>query len=209
MPTRGRPSSRAILHHPLVRPVLLGDLVVLDLEIDVFGAEDPHQRLGVVARLAVAFLDEALAEPGLQAARERHHAFGVALQEPQVDIGVAAVEALQEAGRGQRDQVLEAGPVAGEQRQVVALVLHAVACAVVVDHVGLEAHDRLHVVLAAGLVELHRPVHDAMVGEAEGRHAELCAARDQPLDLAGAVEQGILGVDVEVDCGGIAHSGPV
>ena len=70
----------------------------------------------------VALLEQALAEARLEAARERDHAFGVALEQLQVDVRLAAVEALQEAGRGELDQVLEAGAVTGEQGQVVALV---------------------------------------------------------------------------------------
>src|SRR5688572_32524490 len=60
-----------------------------------------------------------------------------------------------------------------------------------------EAQDRLHAVLAAGLVELDRAVQHTVVGEAQGRHPELRAARREAVDLACAVQQGVLGVDVQ------------
>ena len=58
----------------------------------------------------------------------------------------------------------------------------------IVDEIGLEADDRLDPVPAAGLVEVDRPVHHPMIGEAQGRLAELCRPRRHRLDLAGAVE---------------------
>ena len=92
---------------------------------------------------------------------------------------------------------------------MVALVLDLVALEAVVDEVGLEAEDRLDAVLPAGLVELDRAVQDAVVGEPERRHPELGRARRERLDLAGAVEQRVLGVDVEMDGLGRAHGEPV
>ena len=93
-----------------------------------------------------------------------------------VDVRLAAREALEEAGRGELDEVAEAGVVGGEQGQVVALAPGSSARAVV-DQVGLEPEDRLDPVLLAGLVELDRAVHDPVVGEPERRHPELGGAR--------------------------------
>jgi hypothetical protein len=80
---------------------------------------------------------------------------------------------------------------------VVALDL-AVLDAAVVDEVRLEPEDRLDLVLLAGLVELDRAVHHAVVGEPERRLAELGGPLGELLDLARAVEQRVLGVDVEM-----------
>ena len=79
---------------------------------------------------------------------------------------------------------------------MVALVADLLAVVAVLAEVGLEAQDRLHVVLAAGLVELDGPVQDPVVGESQRRHPELGAAGREGVDLAGAVEQRVLGVDV-------------
>ena len=135
----------------------------------------PISVVGVGAGLLLALLDDPLAETGLEAARERDHPLRMALQQLQVDVRLAAAKALQVAERGELDQVPEAGAVARQERQVVALVAHLLALAAVVREVGLEAQDRLHAVLAARLVELDRAVQDAVVGEPQRRHAELGA----------------------------------
>ena len=117
-----------------------------------------------------------------------------------VDVGLAAREALEEAGRGELDQVGEAGVVFGQQGEVVALVLRLLLDRLdVVDEVGLEAGDRLDPVLLAGLVEVDGAVHHAVVGEPEGGLAHLRGARRHRVDLAGAVEQRVLAVGMQMD----------
>ncbi len=83
----------------------------------------------------------------------------------------------------------------------------AVGGRVVVDQVGLHPDDRLDPGLLARLVVVDSTVHGAVIGEAEGRHAELRgpfrhgidgALRGLLLDLAVAVEQRILAVDVQM-----------
>ncbi len=197
MPTSGRPTSRAIRTIPSFALSWSARPLLLDLEVDVVRPEDLQQVVDVRAGLGGVVVDEAAAEARLEAAGERDHALGVAFEQPHVDVGLAAPVPLEEAGRGELDEVAEALVVAGEQREVVALepdrlVLH------VVHQVGLEAEDRLDAVLAAGLVELDRAVHDPVVGEPQRRLAERGRPLGQRVDLAGAVEQRVLGVDVQV-----------
>ena len=190
--------------HRLVDLLLLGEPVALDLEVDVLGAEDPDELVDVGPRVLRATLDDAPARARLQAAGQAEHAVGVALEQVEVDPGLALVEALEEAAARELDEVAVAGVGLGQQRQVVALDA-AVAHRPVVDEVGLEAEQRLDVVLAAGLEELDRAVHDAVVGEAERRLTELRRAGREGIDVARAVEQRVLGVDVEVRAAGVAH----
>ncbi len=75
----------------------------------------------------------------------------------------------------------------------------------VVHEVYLAADDRLDTVPGARLVQLHRTVHHAMVGQPQGGLLELRSAFGERLDLAGAVEQGVLGVHVQVGAGGLGH----
>ena len=131
---------------------------------------------------------------------------GVALDLGEVDRRLAALQAFQEARRGELDEVAVAGVVGCQQRQVVALGLAPPAGdGVVVDEVDLAADDRLDAVLRAGLVELDGAVHHAVVGQAERRLAELRGALRERLDLARAVEQRVLGVHVQVGAGRGAH----
>ena len=100
-------------------------------------------------------------------------------------------------GRAQLDEVAKALVRGGEQREVIALGA-TVGASVVVDQIGLEAEDRLDPRSPAGLVVIDGAVHHAVVGEAERGHAELRGALGELVDLAGAVEQRILAVDMEV-----------
>src|SRR5204863_2709015 len=79
------------------------------------------------------------------------------------------------------------------------------ADAPIVHEVRLEPEDRLDAVGVASLVELDGAVHDAVVGQTERRLAELGRAGRQLVDLARAVEQRVLGVDVEMRAAGGRH----
>ena len=206
MPTKGRSSSRAIADDSLVGLVLLGDPVLLHLEVDLLGAEGLDQVVEVGAGVVGALFDQAPAEARLQAAGEDDHALGVRGQQLHVDVRLAAREALEEAGRGELNQVGETAVVLGQQGDVVALVARLLLDRVaVLDEVGLEPNDRLDPVLAAGLVEVDGPVHHAVIGEAKGGLTELCGTRRHRLDLAGAIEQRVLTVGVQVGGGEGAH----
>ncbi len=194
----GEPDDR------LVDLLLLGQPVLLDLEVDVLGTEDLDELVQVGPRALQVAGQDALAGARGQAAGEADDALGVPGQQLQVHARLAPVQALEEAPAGQLGEVLEALVGGGEQREVVALDL-AVAEAAVVDVVGLQPEQRLDAVLAPRLVELHRAVHHAVVGEADGGLAERGGALRQRLDLAGAVEQRVLGVDVQMRDGRRAH----
>ena len=73
------------------------------------------------ARVVRAVLDEPAAEARLQAAGQRDHAVGVAVEQLHVDVRLAAREALEEARRGQLDEVAKARVGGREQGEVVAL----------------------------------------------------------------------------------------
>ena len=188
----------------LVDLLLLGDAVALDLEVDVLGAEDLDELVDVLAGLLRAALDDAPGAAARQAAGERDHAVGVALEQLEVDARLAAVQALGEAAAGELGEVAEALVAGGQEREVVALDL-ALADGAVVHEVGLEAEDRLDVVLLAGLVELDAAVHHAVVREAERGLPERRRAGGEAVDVRGAVEQRILGVNVQVRAGVGAH----
>ena len=185
----------------LVGLLLLGEAVLLHLEVDVLGAEGPDQLVGVRPCVVRATHDQALAEARLQAAGERDHALGMTSDELEIDGRLPALQAVDESGRGELDEVPVADRAGGEQREVKALETTRTAAAVVIHDVGLTAEDRLDPVLATGAEQLDGPVHHAVVGQPERRLVERRSARDEVVDLACAVEQGVLGVDVKVGAG--------
>ena len=191
-------------HDALVGPVLGGQAIVLDLEEDALGAEDLEELVGVGARLRRPPVDEALAEARGQAAREGDDPVGVAGQQLQVHRRLAAVQALEEPGAGELDEVAVARVGLGQQREVVALLARRGVVAVV-DQVDLAALDRLDPVLRAGLDQLDGAVHHAVVGQAQGGLAEGGGALRQRVDGARPVEQGVLRVDVQMGAGGGGH----
>ena len=75
----------------------------------------------------------------------------------------------------------------------------------VVDEVDLAADDRLDAVLRARLVQLDGAVHHAVVGQRQGRLVERRGALRERVDLARAVEQRVLGVNVQMGAGEAAH----
>ena len=193
------PQLAGVADDPLVGLVLLVDPVLLHLEVDLLGAEGLDQVVEVGAGVVGALFDQATAEARLQAAGERDHALRVGREQLHVDVGLAAREAFEEPGRGQLHQVGEALVARGQQRQVVALVLGLfLDRPAVVDQVGLEADDRLDPVLPAGLVEVDRAVHHAVVGQPQRRLPQRRGALGHRVDLAGAVEQRVLAVGVQM-----------
>jgi hypothetical protein len=75
---------------PLVRLLLLGDAVALDLEIDLLGAEGLDQVVDVGAGISRTVLDQAAAEARLEAARERDHSLRMGGKKLHVDVRLAA-----------------------------------------------------------------------------------------------------------------------
>ena len=83
------------------------------------------------------------------------------------------------------------------------LVAHAAT-----RNVGLHADDRLDPALRRRLDKLHRPVEGAVVSYGDGVHAERLRLVHERIDLAHAVEQAELSVDVEMgEVGLLAHGG--
>ena len=117
---------------------------------------------------------------------------------------LAAVEPLQEALAGELDEVPEAPVVLGQQREVVAL--HPpLADAPVVHEVGLEAEQRLDAVLLGALYSSTAPFITPWSVRPMAGWPKLPRALGERVHLAGAVEQRVLGVDVQMGDGRRAH----
>jgi len=123
----------------------------------------------------------------------------------------AVVEAL-EVGRGDElEEVAVPGFVPGQEREVVVLLLALAGVAIeprAGRDVGLDPDDRFDAGCPGRLEEAQCPEHRSVVGDGDRRHAEplrLAEDRGRPrvrrgsFDASGPVEQGVLGVHVEVD----------
>src|SRR5207302_10360348 len=154
----------------------------LELEVDVLGAEYPHEVVRVRPRLPVTALDEPGAEARSQTTGERDDPLAVAIELLGIHGGLAALQPVEEAGRGQLDEVAIALAGLGQQREMVALASTSGRTGMVVDEIDLAADDGLDPMAAAGLVELHGSVHHPVIGEAEGGLVELRGAGREGLD---------------------------
>ena len=187
---------------------LLVDSVALDLEQESVLAEDVAIHGDRLTRALDVPVYDAAGRLALQAARKRDQAFRVLGQDLLVDAR-PVVHPLHLADRAEPHEVDVALVVGGEEGEVVGVAVDASLTkeARAGRNVDLAADDRLDPCVFARLVEVNRAVHDAVVGETDRGHLELGGAGDHRWDPAGAIEQRILGVIVEVDEGfrGVRH----
>ena len=145
----------------------------------------------------------------LKAGRKADQAARVGAKGLLVDAGLI-VETLHVGDGVDLREVEVALLVLGKQHEVV--VGHAGVAAGAVGFgvdVDLAPDDGLDSLGFAGLVEIDCAVHDAVVGHGDGVHAQFFGAQDERLDVAGPVEQAVLGMEVEMNerLGHVRHPG--
>ena len=189
-----------------VDDLLLVEPLVLQLEEEVVGAEDVAIGGRGGARLLEPILVDALGDLALETARQPDQALAVLREQVLVDARLV-VEAFGVARRDQLDQVVEPLVGLGQEHQVVGRLARraALGAAIARGDVDLAAEDRLDALLPRVVVEGDRREHVAVLGDGERRHAQLLRLVEQLLDAAGAVEQGELRVEMEMD--EVAHMG--
>ena len=110
------------------------------------------------------------------------------------------VEAVQRGLRGDLHQVAVAFFVLSQHQQVVVgVALGRGAMVVLLADVELAADDRLHAGVFGRIDELDCAKDVAVIGHGHGGHAEFLDALDEFLDIAGAVEHGVIGMQVQMD----------
>ena len=189
----------------LVDAALAINARVLQLEVHVVLPEDAGERVQLLAGTVEVVVDQAGADGSRQAARQHDDALGVAAHQLMVNTR-AAVIPLEVPGRTQADEVVVAGGVLGQQREVVALLLAAEP--VVGHHVGLKPHDGRDAALGGLAVQLHRATHHPMIGERDRALPQLLNAIKQAGDLARAIEDRVIRVDVQM-CKGWTGAHPL
>ncbi len=175
------------------------ELVVLDFEEKVAAAEDVQVFVGEAAGLFVPVGGQRFADVAFQAAGQRDEPLAVLRQQRLVDAGLV-IEAFQAGGGGQADEVAIAFLGFAQQRQVVVgSVGFVLDPAVVARDVDFAADDRVHAVLLGGEVELRGAEEIAVIGYRYRRLLQALNELHQAGNLAGAVEQRVVGVTVQVD----------
>jgi hypothetical protein len=180
------------------------EALVLNFEEEVAAAEDVLILGGGGAGFVVVAGDEVFAELSTEAAREADEAFGVLGEIALADAGLA-VEAVEGGFGGDADEVAIALFVGGEDEEVIVVVTFARGAVVLVfGDVELAAEDGLDAFFLGRFKEMDCAVDVAMVGHGDGLLAEGGDAVDEFGEVAGSVEEGVLGVEMEV--GEFGHS---
>ncbi len=126
-------------------------------------------------------------------------AAGVLPQQVHVDAGLD-VKALQKGLGDHIGQVAVALLIAAQQHQMAGLGVELVdlleAGAAPGGHIDLTADDGLDPRRLTGLVEVHHPVHDPVVGDGHRLLAQLLHPVHQLFDAAGPVQQGKFGMQM-------------
>ena len=158
-------------------PQLVFDAVVLNLDEEVVRPDQVAIELGHLSRFVAAVAEHQSRHLAGQAGGHDDQPLGMFGQDGLVDSRLV-VETVEVGGRGQVQQVAEPVGVAGQQDQMVSLILDArdgfLDRAVARRDVGLVADDWLDAFGLAGTVEIDRAEQVTVVGQRDGRLAEFC-----------------------------------
>jgi hypothetical protein len=177
--------------------VVLIEIVILNFQEEVFLAEDFGVFAGHLAGFVVLIFEERFVDVAAEAGREADEAFGVLLKELFIDAGLV-VETVEVAGGDELDEIAVAVLILGEEDEV---VVAAGVGFVVVDDVEFAADDRVDAFGFGGVVELDATEEIAVIGHGNGGHLLLGCDVHELLDFAGAVEERVVGMAVEVNEG--------
>ena len=176
--------------------------MVLDLQVEVV-AEHALIPAGHLAGRIGAAPQDRLGDLTAQAGGGHDQPLAVLLEGGLVDAGpgkdATPAHAAQVADAGELHQVAVAHRVLGQHHQVIAPLLLGRIGVIqrTVDDIHLVADDRLEARLAAELEQFDGAIHDAVVGESQGRHAQLHGPLHHGRQLAGPVEEAVVAVVVE------------
>src|SRR6185369_16980913 len=85
------------------------------------------------------------------------------------------------------------------QKMVVAISLWFSAMVLFFTDVKLAADDRLDASFFGGIHKMHCAKDVAVIGHSHGRHSEFLRPFTEQLDVAGSVEHGVIGMQMEMD----------
>ena len=181
-----------------IQRIFFRHAVAHDLDIEPV-AEDLAERLGVLAGRLVVVFQQWRRHHRRHAARQRDEPLVVGRQQIEVDPRLVVV-ALQKALGDERGEVLVADVARREQRDV-GFVADRLLEPPARREVGLAADDRDEPLVLGRVVELDRAEHHAVVGQRDPGRTLVRRLLAQRVDAAGAVEQRVLAVDVQMNEG--------
>ncbi len=186
------------LEQPLLDPLLVGQPLILNLQVEVAPAENVLVAQRRLLSLVVLVRHQVFAQFAAQAARQTHQALRVLGQIRLADARLA-IEAVQRGLRGDPDQVPVALFVLRQHQQVVVVVaLRRGAVILVLAHIQLTAQDRLDPLGLGCVKKVHRPVDVAVIGHGDRLLPQRRHAAHQFLDVACPVQQRVLRVQMQM-----------
>ena len=175
--------------------------MVLHLEVKAVRPEEvPVVQRTLLCHFHLA-VEDGLRDVAGEAGAERDYPLVVLLQQLVVDARLV-IEAFGVPEGAERHEVGVARGIAGKKNEVV-MPRPFFASRLVRARAGrlveLRADDRRDALLAAFLVERHGPEHIAVVGERKMAHAEALRLGHERIDGGGSVEEGEIGMAMEMD----------
>ncbi len=179
--------------------VLHLEALVLNLEVEVLFAENISVGgCGSSGGVVFAF-GEALGDFALKAAGEANQSTGVFGEKLLADARLV-IKTVERGFRRDFDQVAVAFFVLGEHQQVVVAVAFGRGAVVVfLADVEFATNDGLDSGMLRSVDEVDCAKDVAVVGHGHGGHAQLFYAVAEFFDVTGAVEQGVVRMQVQVD----------
>ena len=182
-----------------VHLLLVGDTVVLELQIQMLRAEDIRKLQGIGLGVFILAVAQPAGDLACQTRRQGDKPFAVAAQQFQIDTGLD-VKALRPAGRHQVGKVPIALLVFAQQHQMAALGVELMDLVepgpALGRHIDLAADDGLDALRLAGTVKVDGAVHDAVVRDGAGVLPHGLDDPRQVPDAAGAVQKAIFRMDM-------------
>ncbi len=120
------------------------------------------------------------------------------------------VVALEVGGGGEANEVAVAGFVFGEEDEMIVNVAAAAGGGFLFEaaaggDIHFAADDGLDAGLAGGLVKIDRAIHHAVIGDGHAAEFEGLGLVHQAIQTTGAVEEGKLGVQMQMNKFGVRH----
>ena len=200
--------GRRQLHPQLARqaaqqrqnPPLLLDAMVLHLDIIILRPEDREIALGRLLRAGIIPRGKQPGNLPRKTGGKTDQPLRFLRKQLEIDPGLL-IKTVDASPADQGNQILIAGHIFAEQHQMMRRGIDAVHP---VPHrpgrdIDLASDDRLDADLLRLLIKIDHPVHHAMVGNGHGGLSEAFGIFQHPVDPAGAVEQAVFGMKMEMD----------